>query len=312
MGKKMMILFVVCGITFLCAGCFVFREFEYKKPLPEKYANYKKINEIEETDKYRIIKLNTEQERELYIDRINEYVLLTTVSNNYEACTYRKIDFNGNSIDSITVKNAYFDNISRYLLHQDCYNTWCIDGNKTNQNYITVNKELKLNREELVKEFNKLLAESKKTDCRGYYVIKDDPIATENKIDRVYFLKQKQWICLYGNDLVTSYLIDKTSKSDTADLLRPLAINYWFTKGNYSEIKSDKFYLEYFQRAKYFRKRLLSSFNPNGARASCWVGYGYVNIIMKHDTLKLKMEMEEVTSSGSVYGKPLYLYVSTH
>lgn len=295
-------------IIILCNSCT-----NAEKHLPEKYKNYKELEELQNTEKHKIIKLKSVQSPGLYIDSINDYFFLPIVlqTGNKWNRTFFKIDFNGNIIDSLIVDWDKFEVFSRYLLSPNYYNSWLIDGDTTNKKFTNVNEDLKLGEEDFKKKLEELMSQSEMDFyCLGYYEHKNDSNTIINKIDRVYFLIQNEWTCLYGKDFITMELIEKGGNGYIKDYFKPIVMGFNFEKQNNSFFKCDNYELEYFQRNVYVGAGFLPSFHPNGSRASHWSGYGYVNVFLEKDTIKLKRRSVETSpdSHGNLYSYPLDLY----
>jgi len=258
---------------------FSFKNFISQPDLPAKYADYKSLDEPITSTNYEIKRLfshNTDNitfapPRFYPKEQITMVYSTTDESAPVHINTYYRVDVSGHLTDSMVSTNEYLQLNNGYLIHPHYYYSWILDGDTAKQSYLPINKELKLDSLALQNKFYQLTEEASQVHFVRYSRLwENDNDAYRNKIDEVLFFKDNQWYALFGKDLYRY----KTEGLPETNLLPNVAPpDSLFDKPG-SAIYLDKFYKQY------------QLGDPDS-----WAGTGYINLVLKKDTLRIKDEI---------------------
>jgi len=303
----------------------------------EKYSDYKYFREIKQAEKYDLIPLDCYGfPTPPYFAQDGSVVIFAYVSkgNGEKDWVCYKLDKKGNVKDSL-VYNEY-KRESEFFLNKegDGYITWLIDGDKRVKAYHIINNEPSFNEQVLNKVYDEMYEKS--DIVREDWFSKDADDGSRISIVRTYFFHNGEWSYI---DLFKRLIPETFGKYNTLSLIekkifdRNMLDKYYDPKGGYDEqtemqtqnfssafeeedgdinqLKTEYFHPLYFMKEKFIKGHNASPFDPYRVlpSPSRWSGIGFLDLILKEDTLKIKMDMDEIArnnGSYSFYGKPSF------
>jgi hypothetical protein len=272
---KKNILLIIALTVFLFVNVFhvfLFRNIIDQPELPDRYKSYKAFRKTTSKSlNYEITKLTGSWaekdsfEKPIFLEKSDFVVLHTNAKpSSYGESLYYKMDKNAKLVDSIP--DIYYGIRNGYLISEDAYCTWVIDGDTVKNKYIDINIDTKWESEKVKKEFDRLRNKAVST---AYFnsdnLWKYNSKNYENEIDKAVFLIDGKWYALYGKDL-------------------DLPIYRVLSEGKEKSLGS-KF--THSLLADYFHKTEL-----RGRRKSEWEVNAYFNFIKEKDTLKIFQKMD--------------------
>lgn len=258
---------------------FAFKNFITQPDLPARYAEYKLLDEPIVSTNYEVKRLfsnNTDNitfapPRFYPREQITMVYSTTDESQPVHINTYYRFDISGHLTDSMVASNEYLQLNNGYLLHPHYYYSWILTGDTAKQSYLPINKDLQLDSLALQSRFYQLYEAASQVHFVRYSRLWEyDDDAYQNKIDEVLFFKNNQWYALFGKDLY-SYKTDDLPETNFLPNVAPP--DSLFDKPG-PAIYLDKFYKQY------------QVGDPDS-----WGGTGYINLVIKKDTLRIKAEM---------------------
>lgn len=255
---------------------FMFRNAITQPALPAKYAAYKSLDEPIASANYEIKRLfshnidNVTFAPPHYYPKEQITMVYSTTDENQPAHinTYYRFDTSGHLIDSMASSNEYLQLSNGYLIHPHYYYSWILNGDTARQSYIPINNDLKLDSLTLQSRFYQLTETASQVHFVRYSRLwEHNSDAYQHKTDEVLFLKNNKWYALFGKDLYR-YKTDELPETNLLPNMVPPDTG--FDKSGQT-IYLDKFYKQY----------------QLGSPDS-WFGTGYINLIIKTDTLRIK------------------------
>jgi len=262
---------------------FAFRNTIDQPALPTQYAGYLPLDSRAKSARLELKLLfgNAPDSRKILPpmrDPKTGMILLNTLqeeTNSSDVNVYYRLDTNGNLRDSLRVED-YDINLNReYIIHPDYYYSWFLDGNSEKQEYLSVNKDLKLGNKALQQEYEALYKKATLVQFFGYRMLWGKNGVTEGdrrrfydtKTDKTIFLIQNKWYALFGKDQEG---MPGGEKKKTLDSIKAFKLDQLGVPNPYL---------------------YLANFHKESKGYKGWAGTGYLNLMMGKDTLKLKIEM---------------------
>lgn len=264
--------------------------------LPKQYKDYRLPEAQPESPHYRMELLVSGKIEAPYYDSAGRTVILEAGrdvgqpdGNTSYTNTYYKLDASGNMVDSFVDADEILFRADNYLLQQDHYYTWIIDGDTTAHPYGRLEEDTKdadpkkllaayYNRASLIYFYN------------SYDVYSDD--STDKDRDRIVLLIDQQWYQLRGYELV-DYNLYPPKYTAVAVLLPNLApgnddlrnnVRDWHKTGQPLSIG-------YFQKTRFRNGHGPAFMSPTGnSTPARWEGNAFMNLLIEQDTLKIREE----------------------
>lgn len=274
-----------------------FRNFIKQPKLPAAYSQYKSIDSGASSKNYEFKHLFNGEADEIYFENpigIKNGVIIhvNSTDSDKSANIYYKIDQNGNLADSLIYsQNEYATALQKgYLIHNDYYRSWALDGDTSKHKYIPINYDLKLDSVARKNEFFKLNANAMASKFISHdYLWDNDDLKSEAKIDKFLFLIKDKWYALYGANL-KEYEGQEINEPDT--LQNQL-------KGEQILGKADNII-----QVNYFYKSLRELTDGK----IWWFGTGYVNLKVGLENIEIKHEMRYYEDTKTFSYLELKLY----
>ena len=297
-----------------------------KSDIEEKYSDYKYFREITQAEKHDLVPLDCSHFCP-YFAQDGSVVIFASVPKGDGERDYvcYKLDKEGNFKDSLVRNNYKLE--SEYFINMEGYITWSIDGDKRVKAYRIINNEPWFNEQSFRKVYDEMYEKSDIVATESIYEKAEDD--TRIEIERTFFFHDGEWcyIDLFRridaglNQFNTFPLIEKkifncrelgTKKiyyskggSGNRTEMQTQHFSSFFNEedGGISQLKNEHFQPIDFFREEYYRRRSASSFSPTGGFGSPnhWSGIGFIDLILNGDTLKIKMDMEEIARNNVSY-----------
>jgi len=268
--------------------------------LPQEYASYQDINTGVATEKYKIeplvIKEDFKQITIAYFNPTDNTVAIKT--KNYDSSpmnnpdvylnSYYKLNTDGVVVDSLILAA---DEISKlyegYLVNDDGYYTWLLDGDKTKHPCEIINRDLALSEEAIQPQFDTLYKRAT--------LAKNHSVIYENKsYYTVLFFIDKKWVMLFGSHSL-KYDSSPFNKDEPPEKhFKENTIPNLFVETEVWNNKSDYINLVHFQKKSFEKERSSGGFNPiYHFYPAKWKGEGYMQINFNGDTIPFKMPLDK-------------------
>ncbi len=269
--------------------------------LNKKYDKYEDLfKNTTESENCKIIKLPFEKPRRVLFDRVTKNFILT--GNSEYQITSRKINENGEEIDSLKIKGYLFS--SGVYFYEDYCIDWAITGNKSKHKYDTIINYDSLSKEEFEDYLNKatIVGFTKKhADYKGFESL-------ENHKGRCHLKIQDKWIVIESkkmfDELEDDYEKDyfelkhkNSSKKNEPRLItlsnRTAPIKDWKKEDN----------IIFLQKFKKESREREGFFFDNRDRRSGWNGTGYFQLSYNSEVFNFKsyaFESKRFTNSPFV------------
>jgi len=283
--------------------------FGIKKP-PKEYRNYRNVISGIETESHIIEPLIKEKFKKIIINYFNENDNSVVVrTQNYETNKgaeplpdvlmnkYYKLNTDGEIIDSLVLTdNDRSWEYEGYLINNEYYYTWMLNGDKTEYPLKIINGDLALSKEAYKEKFKALY--------KSAALVK---ILIHDKKYKQVFLIDNQWAALAGSNLLyyDEHKLDDEGKPvhyyGEKKLLPEKHIKRFsmptrlIKEYEVWEQKSKYLNLVHFQKISYTKKKRESPFALHrGLHPAKWEGEGYFHLNFKNDTIPFKMYLEHL------------------
>ncbi|TCI90015.1 hypothetical protein [Tenacibaculum sp. M341] len=310
--KKYMLLSIVLGVFLLVYSNspFSYRQLvPFFKKLPKEFKNYKYAREGIDTENLvveKLIKEGTYEEISLeYYNKKDSTVVIKTQNysgqstNNPDVYTntYYKLNSRGAIIDSLELKE---DAIARlyngYLVNDDSYYTWILDGNKVPKKCEIINRENVFTKREVTQKFKELYA-------KATVMVNNHNVFYENNSQYVsIFFTDTNCYMLFGDD----DLIYTESKEYPDKYQNEIELHNVIEEKNVWNNTNDYIKLLHYQKEGY--QKSYSSFfslNLNGIRSvNKWEGTGYMQLNFRGFTIPFKMNLNYELENVDTYKVP--------
>ncbi|RQO69531.1 hypothetical protein DBR43_15765 [Pedobacter sp. KBW06] len=288
---NIILLILISGLFMLSHVLFfAFRNTIDQPPLPGQYAGYLPLGAAAKSNalELKLLVGDPGERRKLFPplrDPKTGMILLHALqeeTNSTDVNVYYRIDANGTLLDSLRVEDYDISLNREYIIHPDYYYSWFLDGSSGRQEYLPVNKDLKLGTEALRQEYEALYKKATLVQFFGYQMLWGKNGVTEGdrrrfydtKTDKVIFLIQNKWHALFGKDLEG---MPGGEKKATLDSIKALNLDRLGVPNPYLYV---------------------ANFHKESQGYQEWNGMAYLNLMLGKDTLKLKTEMTVKESEG--------------
>lgn len=299
----------------------------YQNFLDSTKLNYYGLNQYisPKDEKYTIRELKGPNQEEAAIIYYNEAdTTLTIMSKNYSPNSisdrpydeytknYYKINAFGNVIDSLKLmKDEISDNYFGYLINDDSYYTWLIDGNKTKYLCKKINKDFLMTKEQVNEKFRLLYEKSSIATMHTVVIHNKNNPSYPSVYIPVFFVENK-WVMLFGSDLdiglndSDKYTIKVPNNYKELPNLIENQKTIWTNKNKHIS-------LDYFHRKEYaeeFRSNPLSPITMY--KHAKWGGEAYLHLNLKKKKIPFIIWWSKIISEDSINYSPIPFKYYTH
>ncbi len=266
--------------------------------LPKQYLGYVEIKEGDLSDKHRSVLLfNSTSKMEYYAPLFNKNDNTVIVKKQKgDVIIYIKLNVAGEQIDSLTFSEEWPNEFSGYLLNANAYCSWMIDGDIATHKFKVENAALTEDSVSLKKHYDKLHDSAQLVYYFSYNDLNDD-FMSNHLADKVIFLHNGAWVSLLGKNLTNYKIIDSKTK-ELPNVSRMANL----TNVEHMEKRNAFIYMDYFQKEHYSKGKGSSLGSVTGnTTTDQWEGVGYINLMLKKDTIYVKQDMNEYEGEGLLY-----------
>ncbi|MFC3561410.1 hypothetical protein [Pedobacter jamesrossensis] len=281
---------ILCFVLTIAYG-YAFRNFISQPNIPAKYNEYKSIHSGVNSKHFELKQVLNGELNNLYFEQpifADNFVIIhaTSAFSNRPKNIYYKIDSAGKLADSLIYKTDEYPNgfLKGYLVHQDYYLKWALNGDTAKHKYILINYDLKLDSASMLNQFFKLNSEAKTRKFIGHnYLWKNDDPKWKSEIDKVLLLINDKWYAYYGANL-----------KDYEEINEPDTIPNQLKGEQVLGKPENNFEVVYFHKTSQITKD--------------WFGQAFVNLKIGNDTLNFKHEMRFNEDKKTCYYRELKMY----
>ncbi len=319
---KYVIIFIVFGVVFFLlyiASFFSYKQLLPIKRVPKEYESYKRVRDGVETEKHEIVPIVKgfpENIGIVYYNKKDTTVVVRT--KNYGSFStrkpeiyknnYYKLNAKGKIIDSLELKRNEISEIREgYLINNDSYYTWLLDGDKTRKKCKMINRDYSFTKEQAEKKLKELYDKSKY--AFGYDIVLDN----YSSYISAFFINN-DWVFLFG-DIKMSYKnedIYPPKRVDNYD--SRFVLNDIINKEDVWNKKSKVLSLKHFQKIEYEKSnKSLFTLIPSSYNHSVdkWIGEGYMHLLYQKDTIVFKMILNYELGDSNSYSGNLNFYTDS-
>ena len=271
----LIVLSLIIGFVISIAYGYCFRNFINQPSFTAKDVEYKMLSEGIKSDKYSVSPLfkngyGITLSAPYYFHERKNVIFIGNHGDKSEHSFY-KIDSLGNLVDSIRFSKDHSTTIfGEYILQNTAFSSWIVDGDTTRKTYVEFNADADWTEGKVEAEFDRLKQKAKDVFYFKYERLWDynDP-RKESKIDKAVFLIDGKWHALYGKNLYVNL-------DDLPDNTLP---NLMFSNNSLDK-PNPIAYVAHFQKI-------------NRVKKNEWLGFAYINLFYKTDTIKIKTKMAQ-------------------
>lgn len=269
---------------------FAFRNTIDQPALPSQYAGYLPLDAAAKSKALELkLLFGDGRDRRKILPPLRDpktgMILLHTLqeeTNSSDVNVYYRLDTNGKLRDSLRVQDYDISLNREYIIHPDYYYSWFLDGNPEKQEYLPVNKDLKLGNKALQQQYETLYKKATLVQFFGYQMLWGKNGVTvgdrrrfyDTKTDKTIFLIQNKWYALFGKELEA---MPGGEKKSTLDSVKAFKLDQLSVPNPYL---------------------YLANFHKESKGYKEWNGTGYLNMMLGKDTLKLRTGMTVKESEG--------------
>jgi len=265
------------------------------------------------SDNYRTEKINLLNSEKVEIDYLNKSdTTVTIISRNYSEYktpekfidSYYKINAKGKIIDSLNLTGKELcDNYFGYLINDDSFYTWLIDGSKTKYPCKKINEDFTMTKEQANEKFRLLYEKSSIATMHTVIIYDKDSPSYPSDYIPMFFI-DKKWIMLFGSDLDIGL-----NNSDKFHRLPNLVENEkaGWTSGN------KYIFLDYFHKTAYTEEYNSNPLAPiTRYHPSKWEGEAYMHLTLKNKIIPFKISLNKIIDKKSESFSPIPFKYYTH
>ncbi len=301
---------------------FSFRNIIPQASLPEKYKGYREIQSGVISQNYQSVLLFNSDN----VARLEDFPPLFNADNNTVIVARRKdspkgdqsdpieiflkFNTNGTVIDSLIFKEDWPINWAGFLITPTNFCSWMLDGDKRNRPYAEQNQALTEDSLALAQHFKQLYKAAQWVYYYHYFDLYNSRLDSLH-IDKALFYQQGHWIALLGKNLSDFETDGYPAKGESL-------VNGMHNRAPDEHIdrRNAYIYMDYFQKVHFTKGRGPTPGSPTGLSSQDeWQGSGYLNLILKKDTLHITQDMtkdEGWSGESSPYRPPLPIYYFTN
>ena len=286
------LLAVIAAIT-----CYCIVNSVKKEKLKRKFYQYRTISVFDKSEEYVKVEFFSQSPVEPYISDDGNSVIISvemSVQDNNtpaNAYVYYKLDKSGAIVDYLSVED--YQNVAGYLIGKDDYISWLIDGDKAKKPFNTIDREHDFSEA----DFSRLYNNSTIVHYRQFH----SQWLKERYLRKVYFFNNGQWQCMdIADHSEEEKYPEKGNSQNERQRMKSQTFPSYFREGQFDELKTENFHPVFFIRDEFTRGHKAWIMGDH-SKPSYWSGFGFLHLVLKNETLKLCLWMDEIQENNKSY-----------